>query len=182
MRETTEVQAYAYNHRGKQSDLSKHLFTKTTPSPALDIVNIEPGVRYAYYEGRYRKLPDWHKEKEKKHGVVADFDIISVRDTADAYGMVFEGLLSVPADAVYTFSALSDDGSRIVIDGKEVLINDGLHEMTEVSGQAALAKGLHVIRLEYYDYGAAEGLEVYIQMPGRDKRLLPKGWLFHEIR
>ena len=34
----------------------------------------------------------------------------------------------------------SDDGGRIIIDDQQVAINDGLHEITEKSGQAALAK------------------------------------------
>jgi DUF1680 family protein len=179
LKETSTVRAFAYNGSGKESVLSKGNFTKATLSPSLLINNIEPGVSYTYYEGRYRKIPDWSKEKVHKSGVIADFDIISVRDTADAYGMVFEGLMFVPADAVYTFWSVSDDGSRLVIDDREVLLNDGLHELEEVSGQAALMTGLHRIRLEYYDYGAAEGLEVYIRKEGGDRMALPKGWLFH---
>jgi DUF1680 family protein len=179
LNETTTVQAFAYNLAGKQSELSKGIFTKTTPTPSLMVSNVEPGVTYLYYEGRYRKMPDWSKEKVLKSGVVADFDIISARDTADAYGMVFEGFVNIPADAVYTFYSVSDDGSRLLIDDREVLLNDGLHEMAEASGQVALKSGLHRIRIEYYDYGAAEGLEVYIRQEGGDRMVLPAKWLYH---
>ena len=91
-------------------------------------------------------------------------------------------LILAPADGVYTFYCSSDDGARLLIDGKEVLINDGLHEMVEVSGQAALQKGFHTILVEYFDYGAAEGLELGVEIPGKVREVLSKDLLFHETR
>lgn len=178
--ENTTVQAYAFTERGKQSGLAKADFVKTVLAPAVDAGNYEPGVRFSYYEGRFRKMPDWSKGKPIKTGVIANFNIVTPRDTADAYGLVFEGLILIPADGVYTFYCSSDDGSRLVIDGREILLNDGLHEMEEATGQAALAKGLHRIRLEYYDYGYTEGLDVSVALTGRERQPLDKEWLYHE--
>ena len=129
----------------------------------------EPGLVFSYYEGRFRRLPDFSKEKVLKTGVVADFDIISIRDTADAYALVFDGLIWASSNGIYTFYCSSDDGSRILIDDRQILINDGLHEMKEATGQAALQKGFHRIRLEYFDYGGAEGLDVRRRCRARER-------------
>ena len=41
---------------------------------------------------------------------------------------------------------------------------------------------MHRIRLEYYDYGAAEGLEVSVKLAGKTKVKLPAAWLRHVQR
>ena len=45
----------------------------------------------------------------------------------------------MPKDDIYTFALLSDDGSTLVIDGEQVIDNDGPHGPREVIGQKALS-------------------------------------------
>ena len=47
---------------------------------------------------------------------------------------------------------LSDDGSTLKINGELVVDNDGPHSPREVTGQKALAKGLHPIEVKYFDH------------------------------
>ena len=163
----------------RQSEEVTGNFIKTGLVPAVQVANVQPGLRYAYYEGRYRKVPDFKLEKPVKSGTIDSIDIIAPRDTADAYGLVFEGFISVPEDGVYTFYLSSDDGSRLVIGGHVTALNEGLHEMEEVSGQEALQKGLHPFRLEYFDYGSAEGLLLYVSVNGKEREPIKRSWLFH---
>jgi len=107
---------------------------------------------------------------------VTTIDAYTARDTADAYALEFDGLIIIPMDGIYTFFIRSDDGGRILIDGQQVAINDGLHEITEEMGQAALAKGLHRINVEFFDYGGDEGLEVLVAGPGLEKQRVPAEW------
>jgi hypothetical protein len=60
-----------------------------------------------------------------------------------------------------------------------VVINDGLHEITEQSGQAALEQGLHRINVQFFDYGGDESLEVWIEGPGLEKQQVPTSWYYH---
>lgn len=69
--------------------------------------------------------------------------------------------LIVPADGVYTFELNSDDGSRLYIDGQEVIDNDGEHqafgsdpEDSQTEGLKTadiyLTKGEHPLALNYF--------------------------------
>ena len=42
-------------------------------------------------------------------------------------GLVLTGYLEVPADGIYTFALLSDDGSTLMLDGELLGDNDGAH-------------------------------------------------------
>ncbi|MCM8528879.1 MAG: PA14 domain-containing protein, partial [Lentisphaeraceae bacterium] len=72
----------------------------------------------------------------------------------------------------------SDDGSRLFIDDKEVVINDGSHGFEEKSVELILEKGLHKFKLEYFQGDADMGLDVEIEYPGYEKSTIPRRWLF----
>ncbi len=67
-------------------------------------------------------------------------------------GLVFTGYIDVPRDHVYTFALNSDDGSQLWIDGSLTVDNDGEHAPRTVTGQKALAKGLHPVKIYYFDH------------------------------
>ena len=75
-------------------------------------------------------------------------------------GVVVTGTISVPQDDVYVFDLLSDDGSKLWIDGTVVVDHDGLHSPNVKRGSVALAKGAHKIRIEMFNKsgGSALGL------------------------
>jgi len=85
-------------------------------------------------------------------------------------GIVYEGYLKVDQDGIYEFSAISDDGSRVEIDGEAVVINDGLHGMIEKTGSIFLKKGFHTIRIEFFQAGGGWGLNVFMTAPGSEKK------------
>jgi PA14 domain len=51
---------------------------------------------------------------------------------------------------IYRFNLLSDDGSRLWIDGKLVVDNNGIHAPQQVYGDIHLESGLHRIELAYF--------------------------------
>lgn len=171
--------AAAYGRNDRASELEYGSFTKVVLTTSLFFEHTAPGLTCRYYEGRFRKLPGFDTLTLVKCVVTDNIDAFSVRDTTDAYAMEFDGLINIPADGVYTFYIRSDDGGRILIDGNEVAVNDGLHEITERSGQDALAKGLHRIRVQFFDYGGDEGLEVLVSGSGLEKQRIPAGWYRH---
>ena len=50
----------------------------------------------------------------------------------------------------FRFSLLSDDGSKLYIDDRLVIENDGVHSVREDLGSAELAAGMHRIRVSYF--------------------------------
>jgi hypothetical protein len=80
---------------------------------------------------------------------------------ADGFCIRWTGYLYVEAEADYTFYLSTDDGSRLWIDGAQVIDNWGHHAVEERSARVRLARGEHELRVDYYeDYGwAAAHLE-----------------------
>jgi hypothetical protein len=50
----------------------------------------------------------------------------------------------------YRFALASDDGSRLYIDGKQIINNDGVHSTERLDGAVTLAGGIHSIRIAYF--------------------------------
>lgn len=97
----------------------------------------------------------------------------------ELFAVEFEGYLFIPADDVYGLSLISDDGSRLFLNGKEILSNDGIHGMREESGYFPLGKGNHKIKLEYFQRQGGIGLKLLIEVPGHQKSNIPEPWLKH---
>ena len=76
----------------------------------------------------------------------------------DRFGAVFEGALWVQETDVYRLSLSSDDGSRLFVDGNLALDHDGTHGMTEKKVELPLARGVHALRIEYFENSGSAGL------------------------
>jgi hypothetical protein len=63
-------------------------------------------------------------------------------------------------EELYRFALLSDDGSKLWIDGKVVVDNDGLHSSETKVGFAPLAKGWHTLELRWFNATGASALDL----------------------
>ncbi len=133
-------------------------------------------LTYNFYHGSWGKMPDFSKLEPKKTGVLANglFDI-SPRDRGDNFGFSFLGEINCPKDGKYNFTTSSDDGSLLLIDGKVVVNNDGIHGIQARSGSVILKAGKHAIEVRFFEKGGGEGLYVDWSGPGIKKQNLSKG-------
>ncbi|MBI3852380.1 MAG: hypothetical protein HY298_19155 [Verrucomicrobia bacterium] len=91
----------------------------------------------------------------------------------DYFYVRWTGKLHVPKDGKYTFFLESDDGSRLYIDGKQIIDNNGLHAMEEKSGELELKEGTHVIKVEFFENDVDAGCKFFWQPPGATKEIVP---------
>lgn len=119
-------------------------------------------ARYSYFESEWDKLPDFGKLKPKAAGTGIAFDL-GVAKRPSNYGVRFEGYFKAEAAGRYTFHLMSDDGSRLLIDGKKVVDNDGVHAPTGKSGSAELTKGVHQVTVDFFQVGGGAELEVEVE-------------------
>jgi hypothetical protein len=75
------------------------------------------------------------------------------------FSVEWNGWLRTDRDGQYTFSTRTDDGSTIEIDGQVVVDNGGVHLATRRTATIALTRGVHQIRLRFFQ--AADVYEFY---------------------
>ena len=149
--------------------------------PYLPAVNVKPkkhGVNYTYYEGKFKKTADiFNNGKKVKEGVLNNFIITEAR-SEDHFGYDFRSYIKIPKKGVYYFDIASDDGSRLFIDGKEIIDNDGSHSQEFVAGKVALDEGFHEMRVLYFEDYMGQSLRIKITDRYNSSRILPDDMLY----
>jgi hypothetical protein len=130
------------------------LVLKQQAGPVVKVAGGVRNLKYRVYEGKWEKLPDFEALEQNASGTLPKgFIDIGASGKKEYFGMVFEGVLDAPKDGEYLFEMASDDGARILVDGKEVLVHDGLHGPELKKGKIVLEEGEHALRVEYLAYG-----------------------------
>jgi PA14 domain-containing protein len=73
-----------------------------------------------------------------------------VTDRFEWFAIDYTGRFWVEKPGAYNFELTSDDGSKLFIDDREVIDNDGAHVVATRWGDAALSGGIHSIRISYF--------------------------------
>jgi hypothetical protein len=82
------------------------------------------------------------------------------------YGAQFTGTIRIEESGSRRFYTNRDDGSKLWINGSEVVNNDGLHSMRERHGTIALAAGAHEFTVRFFERSENHGLIVSWRGPG----------------
>ena len=133
----------------------------------------EPGIKVEYYypSGKNVAIETLAKMKPKASGVVPQIVMnVPQLKQRDKFALKFTGMINAPKAGNYKFFVASDDGSRIYLDGKLLVNNDGLHGMVEKSASIKLAAGTHDLIVTYFDNGGGDGLNVAWSGPGFKKQ------------
>ncbi|MFO1065472.1 MAG: PA14 domain-containing protein [Pirellulales bacterium] len=114
------------------------------------------------YHGSWDKLPNFAELQPVKQAHTLGLDL-SIAGRRDNFAIVFEAFLPIANAGQYTFHIASDDGSRLLIDGEEVVKVDGVHPRTERAGRKRLTAGMHKVRVEYFEGGGEEVLSLEVE-------------------
>ncbi len=126
---------------------------------------VPPNMSFAYFEGNWDDVPDFGAMKPVTTGTVSGFDL-AVGKRHDNFGMRFTGFLQIEKPGQYQFWIGSDDGSQLLIDGKEVVKNGGVHPHSEKEGRVSLDVGPHEIVVDYFQGGGEWTLTLDMQGQG----------------
>ena len=132
--------------------------------------SVEPNLNFEYFEGDWDRLPNFDKLQPQKSGRVTGFDLSVGRK--DRFAIRFSGYLQVVEAGNYTIHLGSDDGSRLWLDGKEIVTVDGVHPLTYGVGRVALTAGAHPLAVEYFEGGGEQELRIEIEGQGTGRRPL----------
>ena len=136
------------------------------------------GLIRRYFEGEWRQLPDFDTVRVKTQSIAYDCTLDDVQHRPDFFGLRYTGYLKIDEPGDYVFIIGSDDGSRLCVDSAVVVDNDGLHSYVEKQGTIHLDSGLHMIRLDFFEYNGGERLQVQMEGPGIPRGPLPPSSLF----
>lgn len=132
---------------------------------------ITPGINYSYFEGEWNDLPNFDNLTAIQTGLANEINLDPATGSGP-FALLFNGYIDIPTNGAYTFYTTSDDGSRLLIDGTEVVSNDGVHSATEKSGEICLDEGYHKITIEYFEKAGDSELFVMYEAEGISKRKL----------
>jgi hypothetical protein len=138
------------------------------------------GLRYSLYllAPPLVRLPDFARLTPASTGLTQEFSLNGLPlPREDHFAVVFEGQLQLPTAGTWNFQTASDDGSKLFIDGKALVDNDGTHGILAAAGSAELAAGAHDIRVEYFNDGGGFWLGAWFEGPQVSHQYIDPNWL-----
>lgn len=154
--ESCTVQAVACKN-GNRSGVASNFLYFSMPAA-------EPSVAFKLYRNYMKDhLQDFTKfGRPDATGYVDAFTLhgVPIADGEDHFAAIFTSTLVVEKEGKYTFELASDDGSKLYIDDKCIVNNDGSHSVMIKKGHVELTEGDHILKVEYFDDTDGETLEV----------------------
>ena len=133
------------------------------------------GVNYKVYllpEGLVR-LPDFSHLQPAASGLSHELTTDGLTlPRGDSVAVAFDGYLHLAAAGAYSVTLASDDGSKLYIDGKLEVDNDGDHGVVMANGSVDLQPGKHAIRVEWFNGGGGAWLGAYFEGPGIPRQFI----------
>ena len=92
----------------------------------------------------------------------------------EAFGLVCEGKLKLSSSGAHTFFLNSDDGSKLFLNGMQIIDNNGNHSQIKKSATLTLLAGEVTVRLEYFNGYGDKALVLSMKEPGSSFEALAK--------
>jgi hypothetical protein len=166
----TEVKTKAFREGFHPSSQSKEIYNYINPA--------KNGIEWSLFPGAFKKLPDFDRLKPTGKGIVYKFGLKKIGVPKLNFALQQKSFIQIAKEGKYTFSISSNDGSKLYIDDKLVVDNDGEHGAKELSGSISLNKGMHKIRAEYFQTGGGMALSVSYSSDEISYQPIPETILF----
>lgn len=127
---------------------------------------------YSVYEGVFSQLPDFSGLTPVSTGST-DTITLEFIDLTENFAVVFDNQITVTTEGTYSFRLLSDDGSKLYINGNVVVNNDGFHTAKTVTGEVFLTPGTYDFRVEYFEGTGDQTLSVEYKVANGIYRTIP---------
>jgi len=177
--ESTHLKFRAFNSDFLPSGVANIKLNKAEFSESIQNLKVIRGLNYDYFERFFVTTADLDTAIPLASGIKKSFNINNAKINK-YFGFRFDGYIKVPSDGIYTFYLESNDGSRLYIDGKELIENDANHGNITEPGSIGLKSGLHKIEVKYFQCGGGKGLKVSWDGPGYNKREIRESELFRK--
>ena len=179
---TSTLRVRAFHQDRAVSDIATRTFFKVVPAAPVAPDSFagrkpRPGLELARFAETWDAIDDGVLERKATASTAATINCGT--KPGDGVVLRFAGYLRVPEAALYRFALASDDGSKLWIHKRVVVDNDGLHGTVEKRGAIALAKGLHPIKLVWFNKTGGAELKLRWAKPGEPFREVPASAFVH---
>jgi hypothetical protein len=163
-------------------------------------VVIPSGLQGHVYHIRHnsKKIPDLRKRKPVGTIYTTELNVPlqefskgfpGVTNRFEWFALEYTGKFWIEKPGLYEFELLSDDGSKLYIDGQLVIDNDGQHAPLAKTEEVDLTGGIHHLRLSYFQGPRFHlALQLKVAGPGEPLRVFstnefkpppnPETWTF----
>lgn len=158
--ETTTVRARSFLAGRPPSYIATQIFSsldlQDPPKKVIKFYNLE----YDYYQIPVHSVLDLANQNITYSGIIDQVRIPPFTNGTESFGVIFNGYIDIQKEGLYTFYLLSNDGSKLYLNDKELIDNDGVHGTMEVSGKISLSVGEYPIKVKYFQNGGGQELRV----------------------
>ncbi|WP_343615352.1 family 20 glycosylhydrolase [Flavobacterium sp.] len=176
------IKVIQISESGRRSSINKIIVRNPDLKPALAVEPKKNGLKYEYFTGNFQQVQDLEFSKPVNSGILeGKISSEKWKTKIERYiGLKFDGYIFIPETGNYTFSTLSDDGSKLFIDNELIVNNDGIHWLNEAYGAVKLEKGFHKFNISYFDQVGGTVLNCFMQQEGKEKQEISASQLFYE--
>jgi len=176
------IKTIQISESGKRSSINRIIVRNPELKPALIIQPKKNGLKYEYFTGTFKQVQDLELSKPVNSGILeGKISAEKWKTKLERYiGLKLNGYIFIPETGNYTFSTLSDDGSKLFIGNELIVDNDGIHWMNEAYGSIKLEKGFHKLNISYFDLTGGTTLNCFIQKEGKEKQEISASQLYYE--
>jgi S1-C subfamily serine protease len=141
----------------------------------------KPGLEWELYvNGKLNDFPDFDNLEPAAKGITRELKTRELcGERKEHFAIRFEGFLNIRENGLHRLILASDDGSRLFLHGNLFIDNGGPHPRQELGSKARLAKGLHPVRIDYFEATGDSVLELFIEGPGGTRKKLSQDAFFH---
>lgn len=145
------------------------------------VPNLKNGISLSIYETPITAVDDLLMQKPLQTKLVKN---VSLSDTTrkEHVGLVFEGWIKIPEDAVYDFYLSGDDGTKLWMDNQVLISSANVNGSDLRTAKMAFKKGFHQIKLAYLQVGGDASLKLQIKSANFKKQNIPSNWWFTQIK
>lgn len=154
--QTKELKLIVVTENGRKSVIYTATLMRRPFREAVDVKVKSDGVNFSFYKKRFESVNEIERSTPDESGETKSIQLPQFAkkiDPKEPFAAIFTGYIRIPEDGVYEFQVDSDDGAVLLVGDETVVNNDGLHSFQIKTGVVPLRKGLHPIKLKYFQGG-----------------------------
>jgi len=130
-----------------------------------DTVGIS-NINYQMFDQKMDYIPDFDTMTVAKSGAAENFDNLEeLAGQQDGFALIFNADIDIPKVGDYLFTTMLDDGGDLYINDKLIVHNLGEPGMGTERGLITLSKGIHKLKLTYFEEVWSALVAIYVEGP-----------------